>query len=379
MKLKFVTGFLIIASLFLGSSHARDLSLNQLMAQVGNEMTTLFPLIYAHRELTANEISDIESRLDRMSTLFDQAGPLIDNRSPAYGISYQYIKPYLREIIDAFKAKKIDYARSRMYGISAICTSCHTQDTHLRTMFGGAKRKAFDSDYTYAEFNYLTRNYHDAELYFDKYLKNKEHKTELQIIKPIQRLITIYTQVYNRPGDGAKRISKYKNLSGQTKHTKKALTGWVSGLIALDASGAKLVNKPDFKTLESYVRKYLGKLDYPLSELYLDEDEQISRVWLRGQLYHYLNRNPKAEEIPKIIFWLSICDRSTDDNFYFSLADLYLKDCVKNYSSHPYANKCYSEYKEFVTSAYSGSGGIFIPIEIEDELFEMKQMLNEQE
>ena len=361
----------------MSTSYARDLTLNTLMSQVGDEMTAIYPLIYSESELSSKEITDTIERLERMSALFVQAGPQINQQPATYGISYKFIKPYLADIIQAFKNKKTDYARSRMYGISAICISCHAQDKHLRTMFGSTHRKSFENDFIYAEFNYFTRNYQEAENYFDKHLKSNKHKTELQIIKPIQRLITIYTQIYNRPGDGAKLLSKYKDLHDHTLQTKKALTGWIDGLSTLERSGAKQVREPDFRTLETYVRKYLGNLEQPLSELYLSEDEQISRVWLRGLLYHYLNRNPKSEEIPKIIYWLSICDRSIGFDFYFSVADLYLKDCITSYSTHPYAKKCYAEYEEFVNWAYSGSSGIFLPTEIENELFDMKQLLKE--
>ena len=110
-------------------------------------------------------------------------------------------------------------------------------------------------------------------------------------------------------------------------------------------------------------------------ELFLPEDQQISRVWLRGRLYHYLNRNPKADEIPRILYWLSICDRSISSNFYFSLGDMYLQTCVKNYSNHPFAKRCYAEYETFVTALYSGAGGLFMPTSVSDELRRMKAMV----
>lgn len=345
------------------------------MTQIGEDMTALYPLIYAERELTPKEIQLVSGKLSDMSTLFGQAGPHIKQRATTYEVSYKFIKPYLTETLEAFKSGKVDFGRSRMHGISAICTSCHTQDTHLRTMFSGVSRDSFNSDYIFAEFNYLTRNYEDAEKYFDQHLRSKSHKTEYQIIKPIQRLITIYTQIYNRPAEGAKLLESYQTLPDHTPETKIALSGWIKGLTELDKQGAKKIKNPDFDTLKGFVKQYLGDLEQPLSELYINEDEEISRVWLRGQLYHYLNRSPKADEIPKLLFWLSICDRSIGYNFYFSLADLYLKDCVYNYPKHPYAKKCYAEYKEFVTTAYTGSGGTFLPVEIEDELIDMKKKL----
>jgi hypothetical protein len=359
--------------------HARDISLNSIMSQVGDEMTAIFPLIYTEREFSSSESEELATRLEHMSSLFVEAGPHIKQRSMTYEVSYEFINAYLAEIILALKTDRLDYARSRLYGISAICTSCHTQDTHLRTMFRGTQRQSFDSNYTYAEFNYLTRNYSEAEVYFDKYLRSKTHKTEFQIIRPLLRLITIYTQIYNRPGDGAKRLKQYLDLPDHTPETRAALKGWIKGLQVLQRSGVTQVKQANFQLLEHYVKQFLGNLDKPLEELNLPEDQQMSRVWLRGQLYHYLNRQPKAEEIPKILYWLSICDRSIGFNFYFSLGDMYLKDCVENYSSHPYAKKCYADYKTFITSAYSGAGGTFLPENVKKELQQMEAKLEAQE
>lgn len=379
MRAGWMWATLLSGMLFAGVLQARDTGINVLMTEIGSEMTALYPLMYAERDLTKAEIEEVTARLERMSVLFVQVEPQIKDRPSTYEISYDFIKPYLSDVVRAFKTNKIDYARNRLHGVSAICTSCHTQDTHLRTMFKGTKREAFTSDYIYAEFNYLTRNYQQAEIFYDIYLRSDDKRSDEQVLKSLQRIINVYTQIYNRPGDGMRMISQYKDRSDFSKETKNALNGWISGLAALEKSGVTSVREPDFKTLEGYVRQFLGDLDQPLSELYLAEDEQISRVWLRGQLYHYLSRNPKPDEIPKVLFWLSICDRSVGYNFYFPLADMYLKNCVVNYPRHPYASKCYAEYKEFITNAYTGSAGTFLPVEIEDELFELKRILKSRE
>jgi len=345
------------------------------MSQIGNEMTTIYPLVYAERQLSSQELTTITQSLEHMSHLFSQSGTQIQKRSETYQVSYDFIKSYLAETVHAFKTENLDYARSRLYGINDICTSCHTQDTHLRTLFKGKGREAFKSDYVYAEFSFLTRDYQQAEVYFDKQLRSKEHLTEYKIINPIKRLITIYTQIYNRPGDGAMQLVKYRALWDHSMETRDALNGWINGLNALEKNGASQVKNPDFKTLANYVEKYLGKIDKSTGELILPADEEVARVWLRGQLYHYLNRNPTKNEIPQILYWLARCDRSVGYSYNFTLVDMYLKDCVNNYPTHRFAQRCYSEYKDFVTSRYGGSGGEFTPPEIEDELFAMKRLL----
>jgi hypothetical protein len=47
---------------------------------------------------------------------------------------------------------------------------------------------------------------------------------------------------------------------------------------------------------------------------------------------------------------------------------MYLKECMLQYTSHPYAKKCFEEYEAYVTISYSGSRGTDIPDEIQDEL-----------
>lgn len=351
-------------------------TLNQTMTQIGGVMIDLSPIILAKRDLTAAEQKKMGDDLDSLVGLFQQAEPFIKKKSGTYQVSYQLVLDHLQQTKRSLEKKHFDNARKRLYGLGSICTSCHTQDTKLRTLFAGADRERFGDDFAFAEFNYLTRNYAEAEAGYDRYLKADQPKTELELVQPLQRIITIYTQIYNDPGEGARKLSQYTELKVHTHHTRENLAGWIAGLKALDASGASKVKKPNFATLKKLVRKYIGPLNEPLPEVFLPPDQEVSRVWLRGQLYHYLNNTkPNASEIPKILYWLAISDRSIGYNFYFSLADLYLKDCVLNHAADPYAKRCFDEYNEYINYTYSGSAGTFIPPEIEEELDELEHAL----
>ena len=59
----------------------------------------------------------------------------------------------------------------------------------------------------------MTRNYSDAIIYYDKHLTSKTKKTELEIIQPLQRIITIYTQIQSNPADGVTKLKTYLNLT----------------------------------------------------------------------------------------------------------------------------------------------------------------------
>ena len=214
-----------------------------------------------------------------------------------------------------------------------------------------------------------------AEKYFARYLHSTSPKTELELVTPMQRLVTIYTQIKNKPRLGAKVLEKFTTLPQHTAVTHKALEGWISGLKGLDEKGLGKLSNLDFKQIQKLVKEYLGPLESPLPEVFLPPEEEVSRVWLRGVIYHYLLSGPPEDEVPYLLYWLALCDRSIEYNYYFTLSDLYLKECINNYASHSYAPRCYSEYREFMLYSYSGSAGTFLPPEVEDELEELKSKL----
>lgn len=365
----------LVSTLVSAAEPAAPASLNRIMSSIGTTMIDTYPLIVTQRELTVAEKRLLRANIKRLSELFESAEPFIRARSETYVVSYRFILEYLRETQRAIADKNLDYARSRLYGLGSICTSCHTQDTKLRTLFTGAGRERFPNDAAYAEFNFLTRNYDEAEKYFERDLRSGNTKTEYDVIRPLQRLIVIYTQIKNQPGAGADVLSKFVDLPAHTDATRGELKGWIAGLRVLESRGADKVTAPAFAEIETRVRDILGPLDQPLSVIRVAPDQEIQRLWLSGILYHYLNRKPPTDEIPKLLYWLAVNDRVVGYSYYFSLADLYLKECVYNHAQHPYAQRCYAEFKEYVNFIYSGSGGTYIPPELTQEMRKMKEAI----
>jgi len=344
-------------------------SLNRLMQDIGKIMVQRFPLLFANRPLTHVEKIQMGHDIVQLNNLFLRAKPYIDKKSITYQISLQFALEHLTHASNAFAENDFDYVKQRLHHLRSICVSCHTQDTKLRTLFADTSREHFDNDYSFAEFNYTTRNYEVAMIYYDKHLLSERPKSELEIIQPLQRLITIYTQLFNDPAKGAKKLYKYVTLAHHSATTKAYLEASIAGLKILAADGVSGASHIDFKTLEHYVDRYLGRFDLTPIVIYSTPQEEVSRVWLRGLLFHYLNANPAQQDIPKILYWLSICDRAIGYDFDFSLADYYLKACVLKFSSHPFAKHCYDEYKAYITAFYTRpTETIFVPIEIHREL-----------
>ena len=102
----------------------------------------------------------------------------------------------------------------------------------------------------------------------------------------------------------------------------------------------------------------------------------VNYLRVSGILNEYLLTHPNTKVEPEILYWLAICDRSISNNFFFSLADMYLKECITRYPSAPIAKKCFTEYETQTTLGYTGSSGIHVPPEVKAELKRLKDLVN---
>ena len=350
--------------------------LNKLMSQIGSEMVGLYPIVVSSNLPTDKEKVQISERTTSLLGLLRQAAPYLGEKPQTYKLSYSLILDYLENTQRAITAKRWQAATLRLSSLGEICTSCHTQDTTLRTLYAGTGREVFPDDLAYAEFNYFTRNYTQAEHFYSRFLTSADKQDDVGILLSFQRLITIYAQIYNLPGEGADKLQALLAGLDRKGVETESLVPLVFGMKTLQKSGLSKVGDVDFNDLKKYVRKYLGPLDGPMSSFVVRPEEEVERVWLRGLLFHYLNREPKRDEIPQILFWLSVADRSLEYNYFYSLADLYLKECVVSYKDHPFAEKCYQEYREYMLYSYTGSAGEFLPLDVEEELGVLRERLD---
>lgn len=331
-------------------------------------MEGLFPVLFTREDPNNKQQKQIAAATNQLITLFDKAKPHIDSKSPTYGISFGVIKNQLAHARAAVKHDNFNYAKNILKDITTVCASCHTQDQKNRTLFPNIGRKSFENDLQYAEFNYITRQYDTAIDYYNRHLNNVSKIEEAELLSIMKQFITINIQIFYRPEQASQLLNQLKNYQLHTKFTRKSLNEWLAGIRELQKNTNAKETIKDFEKLKLEVHRILGDLHEPGSAQFPNKQERIARLWLRGSLYHYLNSKPDKEEVPMILYWLAIVDRSINFSIYYSLADMYLKECMLRYARHPYAGKCFEEYKENIILSYSGSRGTDIPEDIQQEL-----------
>lgn len=356
------------------SQQQPDHGLNKIMSRIGTIMVELFPLIFEEKSSTHLQIKKINLLTQQLQIQFKNARPYIRRKSPTYQMSYQLLSDYLEAIVTEDNPASISHIKQRLTTLSDFCISCHTQDNKFRTLFKGKDTLPFKSSLAHAEFNYATRNYIKAHEYYEKYLALNTNLRDSEVLRVIFKLLSIYTQIIPDPKTVIKVLSDLEDNSTLSKPVKNYIRE--SKLAVKHLNEAMLANtQPSFKELQDYVNLYLGGINAKQGIIFTTPQEEVERLWLRGLLFRYLNRQATQNQMPYILYWLALCDRSLGHGYDYTLADFYIKQCITRYSFHPVARICFNEHKEYLKFYYTSPSEPVLPFEVNQELEKLEAYL----
>lgn len=354
----------------------------QIMDGVYESFVKVVPYVYSDEKKLEGLRTDADQKerllknLTDISEFFKSARHVEYFQRPGFRPSLETINHHMNDTINAVKGNNYIFAQKRLKALTALCISCHSQlsESAAENTFGNAikkvKRENFDSDFAYGNYLFLVRRFSESEKYFDLTIeKSLKDQTEEELYPSLRRLISINTKIELNPKKANQFIDRYisnPKLPPLAKHTlvtwKKSLGKW------------KNFKTKKIKSIDGFIKTYLAPLEVEKGETAGGEND-ITLLIGSGVLSKYLNDSPKTKLAPEILYWLSIAERRLSNTYFFSLSDLYLKDCVKLYPKSKYARKCFNEYAENIEFGYSGSGGTDIPVEEKQELERLKGFL----
>lgn len=354
------------------------------MGNVYGAYTKLLPYIYSinpqfSTPKTKQDKADLIKNLTDLSDFFKVAKHADFFKRPGFRPSLETINNHLEDTIISVQTGNMIFAQKRLNVIGALCVSCHSQipQSVAKNAFGEnitkEKREQFDSDLSYANYLYLVRRFDDARSYFDKAINEGLDKSgkysHPELVSALRTALSIDTKISLNAEKAEGLIKKWEGDKRLPNNDKKMLGRWKS-----DLARWKNFKSADVKSIPDFISKNLAKLDMKKELLFTGEDD-VTLLVSSGVLQKFLVENPTTELAPEILYWLSIVEHRMSTTYFFSLGDLYLKDCIQKYPSSPYAKKCYQEYADSIEAGYSGSAGTDIPAEEKKELARLKALL----
>lgn len=371
--LNILSTFLILTFIFSSDLHASK-KINPEMKKIAKVMSELFPYISSPEKLkNKRNRSRIKRKLQEIEKRFSGIENHLNSKSVVFRVSEKVIKNQLSDASKVLDTDSNSYAYKMIKGIPKLCIGCHIHDG--KAIFNkNLSRSDFGSDFQYAEFNHMTRNYKEALKYYDLSIKKNKRFKKFNSKEILKRQLGLY--VLNL--DQSKKAQNYLNQFLKDKDldyfTQVDVKDWMEGLV--DSENRKKIFKNKFSkgSLERNIQKMIDQIS-DTESLITDEKDRVLYLSLTRKLNRHLQKIKNPKDIPVILYWLSFVERKLNYNLFYSMGDLYLKECMTSYTKHPYSKKCYKEYENQTRLSFTGSGGTFIPDEVKKELMNYRKRI----
>lgn len=294
-----------------------------------------------------------------------------------FQVSASALARQLEQVENVFNNGNKDYALGTLRSTLGVCMSCHTQLPAVSTRFTTLNdTQTLSNQFQEAEFLFLIRNFDDAMKQYGEviagYPLNKAETDDLET--------AIYRQIfyYVRVARDLQGLSVALRRNGANQQLPTRLQQQIKGFIAA-VEEMQDEKYPAFTNAEGAdLRKYAETLlnEEQGVDFGLDSPRNmLTALRVSSVLYGYLNTYPQTPLKPDILHWLALSERRFHYESIHTLPDLYLKQCVLEYPKNPVAKKCFAEYEESMTVAFTGSGGTHIPDDIAQELNMMRGLV----
>ena len=361
-----------------------QLQAKAVMSKVYESFVKIIPYVYSTNNKLSNSATrkdkdDLLKNLTDISQFFKNAKHAEVFQRPGFKPSLETINNHLEETILSVQSDNFLFAQKRLNVLGALCVSCHSQlpGSISKNAFGSdikeEKRDRFDSDFSYANYLFLVRHFDESRKYFEKTIESALGKTDssstMEVVSSLKKILSIDTKIKYDYKKVKAFIEKWKKDSRLSLNDKKMVQRWDD-----DLKSWKDFDPATVKSIPAFIEKYLSHLDLK-KEIVFSGEADITFLITSGVLFNYLVENPDSQMAPEILYWMSMAEHRMGQTYFFSLGDLYLKDCIKKYPSSPYAKKCYQEYADSLEAGYTGSAGTDIPLEEKKELKKLKSFL----
>ena len=348
--------------------------LNRDMKGIAGTFKTLLPYLTSLEDYRdkKNE-KEIKSALEDLVEQFDGIEKHLGQKKLNFKVSKRVIREHLEETIDNFD-KHRSYSYKMAKSVPGLCIHCHAHDGK-KPLFGSQYTRAdFKNDFEFAEFNHMTRNYAEAIKYYDRFIEKNKKNPNFNASEALKRQLSLYVMSLNKPNKALDYLNQMKKTKGLDFFSQNDVKEWISGLQKISEKKKSLHIELSKEDLEGSIQNALNMIS-ETETLITDEKDRVFYLVFERKLNDYLNDSDSDYDTPVILYWLAFVERKLNYNLFYSFADVLLRECMISYTKHPYAKKCYQEYKNQMVFSFTGSSGEHIPDDVRKELIELKQMI----
>jgi TolA-binding protein len=349
------------------------------MNRAFNALSDLVPYL-TNREKFMDKKNEpfIDTKMEELKQAFKLAKhePLL--KTDLFAPSYALINENIAESQKAFKTGHKDYSYWRLKEITSRCIDCHTSMpiSHSSSFQNGELAvdvSKYENAYNLGLAQIIVRRYADAKQSFTKDVDDKFIKNQPQeVLLPLKQLVLIETKVLKNPQNIQSTLKQYQLKKNLPQEVKSSIDAWLVRLKHWEKNPVLTKKLHTNKEVEAFIKNEMEPLQ---KRKYLDQSNEIDLLFSSGLLSNFLFENPNSKKVPEISYWLGWTEKRLKRESFFGSGDLFFKQCIKRYPKHPIAKKCFEEYKESVEFDFSGSDGLHIPADVQNEMDDLNKLI----
>lgn len=288
-------------------------------------------------------------------------------QNAGYRISGNALERHIYELKQVYLASNFAHARALVLATPTACAACHAQLPNSPTpLWQLSKADVAGTPLEQAELLYATRNFDAALNLYNEIIRSPNVTSPSDIKLAFQRKLTILFRL-KRDFKAAQR-----SLSIDEKNAKLP-TYLVEDLAEWQ------------KAIRNEIRTHrLAKAGASNSALLAEAEnvflspsmnapaELIAQLYVSGLLYEALHKAKRDDKTQELLFWLGTADETMNNDIFYGISFAYFRECIDKDSSTKIAKECFRHYEANTMSLYSGNRGYELPIEIEDDLKQLR-------
>jgi hypothetical protein len=289
----------------------------------------------------------------------------------------------LTQTVTLFQSDRKSLAHAKFTSALNLCVSCHTQSPgkDLPKLFGDKDIKKMKlKPFERGELFFITRDYESAMSSYDEFLmKSKKTDDDEFILRALERQLVYFVKIRKDFTAGKTHFEKYVGLNKFNEKINAEVAQWVKTLGGKSLWDNFNASSATEEEMEKFMKGFIAdEEEGPIFTV--TDSSEVYDLNLSSILLDYYNAHPETKHGAKILYWLAILDKRTNDDLFFSIGDYYLLSCMEKYSKDPVAKDCYDAYQEDVELNYtSGDKKKSLPADVSNKLENLKKQINYQD
>jgi len=274
---------------------------------------------------------------------------------PGFRITYGLLSDHIAKTKLLIEKGELEYARARLNGTTNLCAGCHMQTPKITKFspFAPLKEQLEKHSFASANFLFITRRYEDALEQFNVLIR-KYPESGLatdRLSEVYRKKLAFFARVQRDAGlaiSNLKEDLKNKNLPKDIQQNVKDWIGsfekWKS-----EKKDPATLSTPD---LIAYASQELPQ--QPIRNIAAGDPQLVKFLRISGLLYERLYSEPDSAQAQALLYYLAQCERSLSPHYWYSLNEVYLKECVTKYPKQSFSKRCFEAYKAGMEERFMG-------------------------